>query len=310
MTQNVCAVLVTHNRARLLREAMAAIAAQSRPPDSLIVVDNASSDETDRILATELHAPIVLHFDENHGSSGGYHAGIRHACRLGCDWVWTLDDDTIARPDTLANLLAAADSFPAHRVPSVVASKVVWTDGSLHPMNVPKPKLYDPEAQLLAASCGTMSIRFSSFVSMLIRADAIGRHGLPMAGYFMWNDDVEFSARILRDEFGVVAPASVVCHKTAAPHQPGSDASGKYFYEVRNKTWLMRHSPAFDRAEKWWMARSLARRTWGYLRRNRFNRIATLAVARGLWSGLTTRPRLEIEEPSLSLAPSVAAIAA
>jgi GT2 family glycosyltransferase len=307
---NVCAVLVTHNRARLLREAISAVAAQSRRPDSLVVVDNASTDQTADILRTEFPGAVVLRFGENRGSSGGYHAGIRHAGRLGCDWVWTLDDDTIARPDALEQLLAAADSFPATRRPSIVASKVVWTDGSLHPMNVQKPKLHDPESQFLAASLGTMSIRFSSFVSMLIRTDAICRHGLPVAGYFMWNDDVEFSGRILRDELGVVAPASVVCHKTAAPHQPGTDTDGKYFYEIRNKTWLMRHSPAFDRSEKWWMARSLLRRTWAYLRRNRWNRVATGAVARGLWAGLATRPDPDIEEPTLAQAPRITSVAA
>jgi rhamnopyranosyl-N-acetylglucosaminyl-diphospho-decaprenol beta-1,3/1,4-galactofuranosyltransferase len=307
---NVCAVLVTHNRARLLREALAAVAAQSRGPDTLVVVDNASTDETADILRNEIPGAVVLRFAKNQGSSGGYHAGIRHARRLGCDWVWTLDDDTIAEPDALRNLLAAADSFPADNTPSIVASKVVWTDGSLHPMNVQKPKLYDPEAQLLAAAHGTMSIRFSSFVSMLIRADAIGRHGLPVSGYFMWNDDVEFSARILRDELGVVAPRSVVCHKTAAPHEPGTSTDGKYFYEIRNKLWLMRHSKAFNRAEKWWMARSLMRRTGRYLCHNHWSRIATGAVGRGLWNGLTARPMVDVEEPTLLPASHITSIAA
>jgi GT2 family glycosyltransferase len=301
---------VTHNRARLLREALAAIAAQSRRPDTLVVVDNASSDQTADILRNEFPDAIVLRFSENQGSSGGYHAGIRHACRLGCDWVWTLDDDTIAEPDTLRNLLAAADSFPTDNTPSIVASKVVWTDGSMHPMNVQKPKLYDAESQFLAAMHGTMSIRFSSFVSMLIRTDSIRRHGLPVAGYFMWNDDVEFSARILRDELGVVAPKSVVCHKTTAAHEPGTSADGKYFYEIRNKIWLMRHSSAFNRAEKWWMARSLVRRTWGYLRRNRFSRVAIRAVMQGIWTGMTSRPRLDVHEPTLQSAAHITAVAA
>ena len=42
----VIAVVVTYNRRQLLLEALAAVHAQSRAPDDVIVVDNASTDET------------------------------------------------------------------------------------------------------------------------------------------------------------------------------------------------------------------------------------------------------------------------
>jgi GT2 family glycosyltransferase len=42
----VAAVVVTYNRRDLLLESLAAVLAQSRAPDSVIVVDNASEDGT------------------------------------------------------------------------------------------------------------------------------------------------------------------------------------------------------------------------------------------------------------------------
>ena len=42
----VTAVVVTYNRRDLLLESLAAVLAQSRAPDSVIVVDNASEDGT------------------------------------------------------------------------------------------------------------------------------------------------------------------------------------------------------------------------------------------------------------------------
>jgi rhamnopyranosyl-N-acetylglucosaminyl-diphospho-decaprenol beta-1,3/1,4-galactofuranosyltransferase len=42
----VVAVVVTYNRRELLLESLAAVRAQSRAPDVVIVVDNASSDGT------------------------------------------------------------------------------------------------------------------------------------------------------------------------------------------------------------------------------------------------------------------------
>jgi rhamnopyranosyl-N-acetylglucosaminyl-diphospho-decaprenol beta-1,3/1,4-galactofuranosyltransferase len=286
--ERVGVVLVTHNRLALLRESLAALATSTYPIEQIILVDNLSTDGTYDSVRAEFSHVRVIRTDTNVGSAGGYSVGIKEAHATGVDWIWTLDDDSVAQPDALQELIDAAHRFPM--APSILASKVVWTDGSLHPMNIQKPKLYNPDEQFLAAKHATMSIRFTSFVSMLIHRTAIDRHGLPMAGYFLWNDDVEYSARILRKELGVLVPASVVVHKTAVKHVPATSSGEKYYFEVRNKLWICRHSSAFDRGEKRWMLQSLWRRTWDHLRDNRFRPKVLRAVIRGVAHGLTRRP--------------------
>jgi rhamnopyranosyl-N-acetylglucosaminyl-diphospho-decaprenol beta-1,3/1,4-galactofuranosyltransferase len=286
----VCAVLVTRNRKSLLREALAAIGELSRPVQGAVVVDNASDDGTGEMLAEEFGHVNVLRLEKNAGSAGGYYVGIDWAYRQGFEWIWTLDDDSIARADALGELLRARERFEEADRPDVLASRVLWSDGSLHPMNVQKPKLYDARRQFLAAENATMSMRFSSFVSMLIHRRMVEKYGLPIPGYFLWNDDVEYSARMLRNEFGVMVPASVVVHQTQEKHVPATSVGGKYFYEVRNKLWIMRGSRAFDRGEKMWMGRSLLRRTWGHLREAGFSRESLGAVGRGIVAGIFGEP--------------------
>jgi GT2 family glycosyltransferase len=287
---SVCAVLVTYNRSTLLREALAALLRQTRPVDRILVVDNASTDGTRSMLCDEFPQVDVLTLPENVGSAGGFYAGIARAFEQGFEWVWTLDDDAIAEPSALAALLSTRLDFPEDHRPNLLASKVVWTDGQLHPMNVQKPKLYDPELAFLAAECATMSIRFTSFVSMLVHRSLIEQHGLPIHGYFMWNDDVEYSARMLRSQSGVMVPASIVTHKTAEKYVPATSVGGKYYYELRNKIWLMWSSHAFDFAEKKWMAKSLVKRTWRYLMDNHFAPRAMWTIVRGISAGLLTDP--------------------
>jgi rhamnopyranosyl-N-acetylglucosaminyl-diphospho-decaprenol beta-1,3/1,4-galactofuranosyltransferase len=296
--QRVCAVLVTYNRESLLREALAALRTQSRPVQSILVVDNAGTDTTARMLAADFPDVTVLYMPKNVGSSGGYHAGIEWALSEQFDWIWTLDDDSIPQRDALANLFACRNQFPENQQPNLLASKIIWTDGSLHPMNIQKPKLYNPEQQFLAAQCGAMSIRFTSFVSMLVHRNLIEEYGLPIAGYFMWNDDVEYSARILRRELGILVPASVVTHKTPEKHVPADASGGKFFYEIRNKLWIIRHSDAFDAGEKWWMAKSLIRRTWRHLMESGLNRISLEAVLRGFAAGIFSAPGNSVPEGS------------
>jgi rhamnopyranosyl-N-acetylglucosaminyl-diphospho-decaprenol beta-1,3/1,4-galactofuranosyltransferase len=285
----VCAVLVSRNRKSLLRESLSALAELTRPVQAVVVVDNASTDGTPLMLAREFGHVDVISLQTNAGSAGGYHAGIDWAARKGFDWIWTLDDDSIPHCAALAALLNTRERFSPGRRPELLASKVVWTDGSLHPMNVQKPKLYAPDEQFAAAEHGALSIRFTSFVSMLIHRPLVETYGLPIPGYFLWNDDVEYSARILRREFGVMVPASLVVHKTPEKHVPATSVGGKYFYEIRNKLWIIRHSDAFAPDEKWWMARSLIRRTWRYLRDAGFSRQSATAVARGVAGGLFAR---------------------
>jgi rhamnopyranosyl-N-acetylglucosaminyl-diphospho-decaprenol beta-1,3/1,4-galactofuranosyltransferase len=298
--QRVCAIVVTHNRKSLLRETLAAIAAQTDPVQAILVVDNASTDGTREMLAAEFPGVSVLPMPENTGSSGGYYAGLSWGLSQGFDWFWLMDDDTIAELDALAAMFDCRGKFPLDVRPDLLSSMVFWTDGTLHPMNIQKPKLYRPDLQFAAVRSGAMSIRFTSYVSMLVHRDLIERHGLPIAGYFIWNDDVEHSGRILRNEFGVMVPQSIVVHKTAEKHVPATSTGAKMYFEVRNKLWILRYSKAFDRAEKWWMAKSLVRRTIKHLYDVRFSKISTRAIIRGIFAGLFTKPKQTIPVPALA----------
>jgi GT2 family glycosyltransferase len=305
--QRICAVLVTHNRKSLLRETLLAVRQQVRPPQTILVVDNASTDGTPELLSRQFPQVVLLTLSTNTGASGGYRAGIDWAFKQSFDWIWTLDDDSPPTPQALAALLQCRDRFDAASAPDLLASKVVWTDGSLHPMNIPKPKLYDADRQFTAAEHAAMSIRFTSFVGMLLHRRLVEAHGLPLAGYFMWNDDVEYTGRILRREFGVMVPASVVVHKTPAKYVPAATVGVKFFYEVRNKLWILRYSDAFDRGEKWWMARSLARRTWRYLRETRFAAPSLRAVLRAIGAGMGPMPPQDADQGQTPIAPALAA---
>ena len=305
--QRICAVLVTYNRKLLLRETLAALREQTRPPQTVLVIDNAGTDGSAQMLGREFPYVVVLTLPKNIGSSGGYRVGIDWAARHCFDWIWTLDDDSLPKPDALAALLQCRDRFDPSSRPDLLASKVVWTDGSLHPMNIPKPKLYNAEQQFAAAQNAAMSIRFTSFVSLLLHRRLVAAHGLPLSGYFMWNDDVEYTGRILRHEFGVMAPASVVVHNTAVKYVPAASVGSKFFYEVRNKLWILRHSQAFDRGEKWWMARSLARRTWRHLRQTRFAGQSVWAVLRAMGAGIGPMPPEDAIAPPAPVARALAA---
>jgi GT2 family glycosyltransferase len=294
-TGAVCAVIVTYNRKELLRECLHAVLAQTAPVASIVVVDNKSSDGTAQMLQEEFSAAqfpnvTVLSLPANVGGAGGFHEGMRHAVVHRCEWLWLMDDDTIATPDALAKLLETAGRFPLERAPVLLASKAIWTDGTLHPMNVPEIRSGDAETAYLAAAFGAVSVRTATFVSVLIRRDAVQQKGLPVADYFIWGDDTEYTARVLRDGMGVLVPESLVLHKTATRYGPVEGSPARFYYFVRNGLWMLLRSDAWTRGEKTKNGLTFLRIVATFLRRTPERPAAIQSIARGFFHGLTRRP--------------------
>ncbi|WP_338825129.1 hypothetical protein MHOCP_06860 [Moorella humiferrea] len=80
--ETVAAVVVTNNRKKLFDECLQALLHQTRPVDSIIVIDNASTDSTPEFLAQKgyLSNPIIyyIRLSENTGGEGGFYEGIKH----------------------------------------------------------------------------------------------------------------------------------------------------------------------------------------------------------------------------------------
>jgi rhamnopyranosyl-N-acetylglucosaminyl-diphospho-decaprenol beta-1,3/1,4-galactofuranosyltransferase len=286
----VVAVVVTYNRRQLLLEALAAVRAQSRAPDAVIVIDNASTDGT--AAAVRAHHPSVrlTELACNTGGAGGFAGGVALGLADGADLLWLMDDDTVPQPHALRALLDARARCPVR--PALIASRVLWTDGRAHPMNTPrvKPFVTRPE-RLAAAAAGCQPIRSASFVSILLDARVCQQRGLPQAGYFLWNDDFEFTTRLLRGHRGLLCPESVVVHKTAAFGSTDADPGQRFYFEVRNKIWTLRARSPLAPPERVLYAGSTVRRWARTFARSRDRGTLRSCLAAGLAAGIRTSPR-------------------
>jgi rhamnopyranosyl-N-acetylglucosaminyl-diphospho-decaprenol beta-1,3/1,4-galactofuranosyltransferase len=317
----VTAVVVTYNRRELLLEALAAVHKQSRPADAVIVVDNASADGTATAVRSQFPGVQLAELARNWGGAGGFAYGIslamggvvgsgpaergvagpgpaeRGVAGPGlaepgdADLLWLMDDDTVPEPDALHALLAARDAYPG-RQPALVASRVVWTDGRAHPMNTPRVKPFVSNGErAAAAAAGGTPIRSASFVSILVDAGECRRRGLPQADYFLWNDDFEFTTRLLRGNAGLLCPASVAVHKTATFGATNVDPGQRFFYEVRNKVWMLRTRAPLAPLERLAYAGSTLRRWARTFAGSSGRRALAASLVKGVAAGVGTSPR-------------------
>ncbi|MFG2084978.1 MULTISPECIES: glycosyltransferase [unclassified Spirillospora] len=300
----VTAVVVTYNRRDLLTEALDALAAQTRRPDVVIVVDNASTDGTPALVRERFPDVDLVELGTNTGGAGGFAAGIARALDTSVPetasaggvaggrtpLIWLMDDDTVPEPGALAALLDARERAPGD--PVLVASRVLWTDGGDHPMNTPRVKPGVSRAELAAAAeAGCIPVRSASFVSVLVDAAAVLDRGLPVADYFLWNDDFEFTTRLLRGRTGLYCPASIVVHKTRTFGGTDADPGERFYYEVRNKLWLFTRSRGLAPAERVLYAGSSVRRWTRTYARSRDRATLRRGLRAGVRDGLRRRPR-------------------
>jgi hypothetical protein len=252
--QTVAAVVVTYNRKQLLTECLDALLAQTRPVNKIILINNASTDGTPELLEERgyLANPVMdyVRLPENTGSAGGFHEGVKRGHEAGYDWLWLMDDDTIAKHDALHHLLSVSQQT-SNKI-GFVCSRVEWVDGAPHFMNIPVSKsIINGMASNSFDDIGCQLIESCSFVSVLVSRKAISAVGYPFSEMYIWADDVEYTCRITDAKWiGLYYPKSRVFHATQENYYPNilvDKASNlwRYKHGIRNRLYVERTRRGF-----------------------------------------------------------------
>lgn len=96
---SISVIIVTRNRAEWLKDTLSSLTKQSRRPDEVIVVDNASADHTKEVaLSFSDSLNIKYVYEAERGIPYARNAGIRNTTG---DIVAFIDDDCVADEDWL-----------------------------------------------------------------------------------------------------------------------------------------------------------------------------------------------------------------
>jgi GT2 family glycosyltransferase len=209
-------VIPNLNGGDALVEAVDSLVSQSLAP-YIIVVDNASSDDSvDQIKAKYPDLEVIQHH-KNKGYAGGVNPGLQRAIELGVEYVAPFNDDAIADKRWLQLLVAYLDenSKVAAAAPKVLAGDHERLDstGDYYTIwGLPYPrgrreydtKKYDHETEIFAAS-GAAS---------LYRVSALKEVGLFDEDFFAYYEDVDLSFRLQLAGWKVAfVPSAVVYHR-------------------------------------------------------------------------------------------------
>ncbi|MGH3538499.1 MAG: galactofuranosyltransferase GlfT1 [Pseudonocardiaceae bacterium] len=242
----VVTVVVTRHRRELLGKSLAVIAAQTRAPDHLVVVDNGPDDPAHDVVADCPIPSTYLPSLRNLGGAGGFALGILHALALGADWVWLADDDGCpADVRVLQTLLEEAK----RRDLAVISPVVVNIDD---PERLAFPLRRGLTWKRRRSELGTDFLPgiASFFNGALFSADALDVVGVPDYRLFVRGDEVELHRRVVRSglRFGTTLRASYAHPDGSAEFKPmlrghfhAQDPTDeiKRYYTYRNRGYLL-----------------------------------------------------------------------
>lgn len=127
---NVAVIILTWNAAETALDCMRTLTGQTRPPEQILVVDNASTDGTPEGISAQFPAVTLLRNPRNLGFAAGMNVGIRALQQQDEPpaVVVLLNQDTQAAPTWLQELIAAFDSDPQI---GAVGCKILYGDGTI-----------------------------------------------------------------------------------------------------------------------------------------------------------------------------------
>ena len=246
----VTVVVVTWQGAHLLGPCLESLARQTLPHD-VVVVDNASTDDTAAVLAAHPGVRVIRN-DRNLGFAGGAQQGLEAAQG---EFVALLNNDAVAEPTWLASLVAALRAEPG----AAAVTSQLLLDATRPPVVnnagvVLLPTLYGADR---AAGADPAEVAepaevfgFSGGAALLRREAALAVGGFPVR-FFLYYEDTDLSWRLRLAGWSIrYEPTAVVHHRHAA----SSDVSSALFafHNERNRLLtLARCAPLGATARAW-----------------------------------------------------------
>lgn len=232
----VTVAVITYNGINVIKNCLDSLLDQTYQPTQIIVIDNASTDQTPEWV--EAHYPNikVIRLSSNHGPNPARNQGILHTP----DHHLTLlvDDDAQLEANCLSELIEAYQRYPEA---AIYAPRLVYHD---RPNIIQHEGVfihYTGEAVLLNSDKplnegikDITSVHAISGTCLLVSKPAATAIGLFDEDYFFGRTDGEFTFRLTISGYQLYTVPEAICY-----HRVKTRGLSKVFYQVRNRWYFI-----------------------------------------------------------------------
>lgn len=239
-SKKVGIILVNYNGEKYNEECINSILNSTYKNYEIIIVDNASTDNSVRRLQEKYSNEIILFENKkNEGFSEANNIGIEIAKNRGCEYILLLNNDTVISKDCIGKLINCS----AQENNCIVSPKIYYYDN--------KDIIWSAGAKMLwkkglASQNGIntidkgqynkkLNVEFATGCCLLIPIEVIDSIGGLSTDYFLYYEDTDYCIRALNAGFKIIyEPEAILYHKVSA--STGGEESYMYiYYNTRNR---------------------------------------------------------------------------
>jgi GT2 family glycosyltransferase len=235
----VMAVVVNWNGASVIEACLRTLAASRYENLGVILVDNASTDDSVRMVRDAFPSVDIRETGRNLGYAAGANHGLRAARETGADFILLLNNDVEIAPDAVSELVRAAEERPRalllgpkiyyHSEPDVIWSaggEISFWSGHIRHLGIRERDTgqYDVER----------AVDYLTGCALLLPVRTLEVIGCLDETYYMYNEDTDWSTRAVRSGGEVLyVPTARLWHKVSTSSGGGLTAY-KIYHRIRS----------------------------------------------------------------------------
>ena len=195
----ICTIIVTYNGERYIKRCLKQLEG-SKVLSQIVVVDNASSDNTTNIIAKEFPDVELVQNTENKGFGMANNIAMQLALQRNADYFFLLNQDAFVQRDTLEKLVALSESKPGYGI--IAPVQLNGTGTALDERFKKYLGRYLSNEGLLKtgrqeySSTEITPVRFVNAAAWLIPSAVIKKVGMFHPLFFHYGEDNNYSARV------------------------------------------------------------------------------------------------------------------
>ena len=236
----VSIILVNYNGYRDTIECLQSLREISYSNYEVIIVDNASTNESlDEIRNFVCEGEILIPSEVNGGFSAGNNIGIKYALEHEAEYCLLLNNDTVVEPNFLNNLVKGFSfsdkcGLTVGKILYESKREMIWYAGGSLSRKTARTEHWHYREMDDGLSDKPQKVTFATGCCMCLSRATIETVGLMDESYFLYEEDADYCCRITDAGFDMIyVPQARIYHKVSA--STGKTSGTSQYYTIRNR---------------------------------------------------------------------------
>lgn len=242
MNAKIGIIIVNYNGEKYTNDCIKSVLKSSYQNYLVIVVDNASTDNSVRLLEEFNNKIVIIKNNENLGFSGANNIGIKYALENECEYVLLLNNDTEIDKELIKNMVDASiknnNAIISPKIYYYDEPNKIWSAGGGLNWKKGLSFHYGQDEVDKGQFDQQKEIDFATGCCILIHKSVFDKIGFLAEEYFLYFEDTDFCVRAKRAGIKIIyEPKAKLWHKVSST-TGGEESLITLYYGNRNRLYF------------------------------------------------------------------------